>query len=363
MSAATKDVLSRVQRMIPPMLEKFHKGDSVAQNPNVMMVEALSLAYTSIPGQLGRVAVLGGSVDYTGAPYFSAMASARLGCDMSHVICTPGAASVIKTYSPNLMVHPLMRQTPSDAASASSGSRDTASTDPDKISGPIIDMLARLHVLVIGPGLGRDPLMQETVARVIRAARERSIPLVLDADALLIGYDLAVLTPNVVEFSRLCKALEVDEGKVKDQAGGGGEEKETAKVEALARALEGVTIVQKGAKDFISNGKDTLIVDLQGGLKRSGGQGDTLTGSIATFLGWRHAYLEGLWDRGSETIKEDELVRLAAFGGSAITRECSRRAFLKKGRSLQASDLTDEVHGAFMTLFGEVDGNAGATKL
>lgn len=82
MSAATKDVLSRVQRMIPPMLEKFHKGDSVAQNPNVMMVEALSLAYTSIPGQLGRVAVLGGSVDYTGAPYFSAMASARLGCDM-----------------------------------------------------------------------------------------------------------------------------------------------------------------------------------------------------------------------------------------------------------------------------------------
>ncbi|KAI3537074.1 carbohydrate kinase [Colletotrichum filicis] len=341
MSAATKDILSRVQRMIPPMLEKFHKG------------------------QLGRVAVLGGSVDYTGAPYFSAMASARLGCDMSHVICTPGAASVIKTYSPNLMVHPLMRQTPSDAAEA-------AATDSEKISGPIIDMLARLHVLVIGPGLGRDPLMQETVARVIRAARERSIPLVLDADALLVvqkdpglvkGYELAVLTPNVVEFSRLCKALEVDEGKVKEQAGGGGEEKETAKVEALARALEGVTIVQKGAKDFISNGRDTLVVDLQGGLKRSGGQGDTLTGSIATFLGWRHAYLEGLWDRGGETTKQDELVRLAAFGGSAITRECSRRAFLKKGRSLQASDLTDEVHGAFMTLFGEVDGNAGATKL
>jgi len=33
-------------------------------------------------GQLGRVAVIGGSEDYTGAPYFSAMASAKLGCDM-----------------------------------------------------------------------------------------------------------------------------------------------------------------------------------------------------------------------------------------------------------------------------------------
>ncbi|WYZ42584.1 hypothetical protein EsH8_VI_000283 [Colletotrichum jinshuiense] len=342
MSASTKEILGRVQRMIPPMLEKFHKG------------------------QLGRVAVLGGSVDYTGAPYFSAMASARLGCDMSHVICTPGAASVIKTYSPNLMVHPLMRQSPEASPS------DSKDADADQISRPIIDMLSRLHVLVIGPGLGRDPLMQDTVARVIRAAREKSIPLVLDADALLVvqkdpslvrGYALAVLTPNVVEFSRLCQTLKVDEEKAKEKAEGGGEEKETAKVEALARALDGVTIVQKGSKDFISNGQDTLIVDLEGGLKRSGGQGDTLTGSIATFLGWRHAYLNGLWDTGDQTLAEDELVRLAAFGGSAITRESSRRAFLKKGRSLQASDLTDEVHGSFMTLFGEVDGNAGATKL
>jgi len=31
---------------------------------------------------MGRVAVIGGSEDYTGAPYFSAMASARLGADM-----------------------------------------------------------------------------------------------------------------------------------------------------------------------------------------------------------------------------------------------------------------------------------------
>lgn len=36
----------------------------------------------ALTGQLGRVAVIGGSKDYTGAPYFSAMASARLGCDM-----------------------------------------------------------------------------------------------------------------------------------------------------------------------------------------------------------------------------------------------------------------------------------------
>ena len=41
-------------------------------------------------GQLGRVAVIGGSEDYTGAPYFSAMASAKLGCDL---VIPPGRSN------------------------------------------------------------------------------------------------------------------------------------------------------------------------------------------------------------------------------------------------------------------------------
>ncbi|KAK1749325.1 H-hydrate dehydratase [Echria macrotheca] len=344
MSAATKEILGRVRQMIPPMLDKFHKG------------------------QLGRVGVIGGSEDYTGAPYFSAMASARLGCDMSHVICTPTAAAVIKTYSPNLMVHPLMRSSLASLnpyATEASSSHPQAS-DPDRIAARIIAMLDRLHVLVVGPGLGRDPLMQDTCARVIRAARDRGIPMVLDADALLLvikdpdlvrGYGQAILTPNVVEFGRLTKALGVDE----DVAVAGERKGESAKVEALAKALGGVMVVQKGGVDRLSDGTTTLTVDLEGGRKRSGGQGDTLTGSIATFLGWRKAYLDGLWD--APKLPEEELVGLAVFGGSAITRECSRLAFAKRGRSLQASDLTEEVHTAFMNLFGEVDGEAGAARL
>ncbi|KAL1874732.1 hypothetical protein VTK73DRAFT_260 [Phialemonium thermophilum] len=339
MSSKTKEILSCVRQLIPPMLDKFHKG------------------------QLGRVAVIGGSDDYTGAPYFSAMASARLGCDMSHVICTPAAAAVIKTYSPNLMVHPLMRST---NTSTPSGGADQ---DPDRIAQGVIAMLPRLHVLVVGPGLGRDPLMHDVCVRVIRAARERGMPVVLDADALALvqrdpalvrGYALAVLTPNVVEFGRLTAALGVDDQvqAAREKSGGS----ESAKVEALARALEGAVVVQKGPSDLISDGKTTLTVDLVGGKKRSGGQGDTLTGSIATFLAWRKAYHDGIWETGGQ-LNEEETVRLAVFGGSAITRECSRLAFAKQGRSLQASDLTDEVHTAFMHLFGEVDQDTGSSRL
>lgn len=311
--------------MVPPMLESFHKG------------------------QLGRVGVIGGSEDYTGAPYFSAMASAKLGCDMSHVICEPGAGAVIKTYSPNLMVHPYMR------SSKTLGESD----DLDSHTKNVIGMLDRLHVLVIGPGLGRDETMQKTVAAVIKEARKRNMPFVLDADGLFLaqtqpelvdGYEECILTPNVVEFGRLAKSKGLD---VK------GDADPSTLCSRLAKAFGGVTIIQKGPKDYISNGDYTFVSDGEGGLKRSGGQGDTLTGSLGTLLAWRYAYLEKIWDHEND-LKPKELLALAAYGGSAVTRECSRLAFEQKGRSLQAGDLTEFVHTAFLNVIGEkTEGMAG----
>ncbi|KAF2674091.1 YjeF domain-containing protein [Microthyrium microscopicum] len=318
-SLSRKDLLAKVHQFVPPMLDTFHKG------------------------QLGRIAVIGGSEDYTGAPYFSAMASAKLGADMSHVICEPGASAVIKTYSPNLMVHPYMRQT-----------KHLNSTDTkDSVASNVTAMLPRVHVLVIGPGLGRDEAMQDTCTAVLKAAREKGLPVVLDADGLLLaqnrpelvtGWREVVLTPNVVEFGRLCKAKGVTVE--------GGEEGVRARVEELARAYGGVTIIAKGSKDYVSNGDLTLISDGEGGRKRSGGQGDTLTGTIGTLLGWRKAYLDKLWEHDG-TLSAEDLLALCAFGGSAITRECSRLAFEQKGRSLQAGDLTEHVHQAFLNVVGE----------
>ncbi|KAI0154743.1 Ribokinase-like protein [Hypoxylon sp. FL1284] len=320
-SKETRRLLDKVHQLVPPMRKEYHKG------------------------QLGRVAVIGGSEDYTGAPYFSAMASARLGCDMSHVICTPGAAAVIKTYSPNLMVHPLMRQSP---GGASAGSSAAADTDPGQISSKIIDMLPRLHVL-----------------KVLPAARERGMPVVLDADALALvakapelfmGWREVVLTPNVVEWGRLWDG-------VKPSFAGDDGSDPTARSKALAKALGGVTILEKGNEDYITDGRTTLVNDLPGGLKRSGGQGDTLTGSIATFLAWRKAYHEGLWNHSGD-LSEEETMRLAVFGGAAITKCCSRMAYESRGRSLQASDLTEHVHAAFLEMIGEPkDSNSKGEKL
>jgi len=50
--------------------------------------------------------------------------------------------------------------------------------------------------------------------------------------------------------------------------------------------LGGVTIVQKGTKDIISDGVGYLECCEDGSPRRCGGQGDVLSGSIATFLAW-----------------------------------------------------------------------------
>lgn len=245
------------------------------------------------------------------------------------------------------MVHPYMRST------KTLDSDETIAAAKEQVVG----MLSRVHVLVIGPGLGRDSAMQEICAKVIEEARKKNIPFVLDADGLMLaqekpelvkGYTECILTPNVVEFGRLCKAAGV-------KTGGDGQPREDDLAEqckALAKAFGGVTIIAKGKADYISNGTTTIVSDGEGGSKRSGGQGDTLTGSLATMLAWRKAYLDKLWEHDGDMSAPD-LLALAAYGGSAVTRECSRLAFKEKGRSLQASDLTDKVHEAFLNVVGE----------
>jgi ATP-dependent NAD(P)H-hydrate dehydratase len=76
----------------------------------------------------------------------------------------------------------------------------------------------------------------------------------------------------------------------------------------LARSLQNVTIIQKGATDIISNGlatpkeflaegssgkHDALVNEIEGGLKRVGGQGDILSGSTGVLLAWGSNWVRG----------------------------------------------------------------------
>ena len=54
----------------------------------------------------GRLGIIGGSQEYTGAPYYAAYAPLRIGADLSYLYTHPDAAPILKSYSPDLIVHP-----------------------------------------------------------------------------------------------------------------------------------------------------------------------------------------------------------------------------------------------------------------
>lgn len=58
-------------------------------------------------GQNGKIGVIGGSYEFSGPPYYSAMAALKVGTDMAHIFCPKSSATAIKSYSPDLIVHPV----------------------------------------------------------------------------------------------------------------------------------------------------------------------------------------------------------------------------------------------------------------
>lgn len=83
-------------------LQTWNDGKSLAVPKCVM-----PLTYDSHKGSSGRIGVLGGSAQYTGAPYYAAMASLKAGADLAFVFCAEEACLPIKSYSPELMVAPV----------------------------------------------------------------------------------------------------------------------------------------------------------------------------------------------------------------------------------------------------------------
>ncbi|KAF4025824.1 hypothetical protein G4228_017665 [Cervus hanglu yarkandensis] len=300
--AAVVVVLSAALALYGPPLDavlkrafSLHKAHSVKDMENTLQLVrnvVPSLTTKKHKGQDGRIGVVGGCREYTGAPYFAAISALKVGADLSHVFCTQEAAPVIKSYSPELIVHPVL-------------------DSPDAVR-DVEQWLPRLHALVVGPGLGRDDTLLENVKGILEASKARGVPVVIDAvsvapalpplhhgpcgrpsdlsprlqdglwliaqqPALIQGYRRAVLTPNHVEFGRLSEAVlgaPLDGG---DRHGA---------VLRLSQALGNVTVVQKGEQDVISDGEQVLVCSQEGSGRRCGGQGDLLSGSLGVLAHW-----------------------------------------------------------------------------
>jgi len=277
-------------------------------------------------GQCGRIGVFGGCILYTGAPYFAAISGLKAGADLVHVFCEQEAGQVIKSYSPELIVHPVL--------------------DTEYVLEEIDQWLPRLHCAVIGPGLGRNQSMLGRISIIMDKIKTENIPVVIDADGLwhltnnpliIKGYRRAVLTPNAVEFSRLVHSV-LKRGDAHPTP-----HPDPALVAEVATALGGVTIVHKGSVDVISNGKFTEYVSDDGCPRRCGGQGDLLSGSLAPFLFWAHQRRPEVPDPGPSVV--------AGWAAARLSRACAAQAFSQHGRATTTTDLIAQIESAFSRLF------------
>lgn len=211
-------------------------------------------------GDFGRVHILAGSSQYTGAPYFAAEAATRTGSGLVYL-------TVPENIWPILAVkcnEPVVMGIPS----------------PDDSGFLLFERMNSGDAALIGPGIGSGETQGMRVRRLVKAL---AVPLVLDADGINAmqghidmlkerAYRLTVLTPHEGEFARLWDGYRL--GDVREEA-------------ALAFAKEsGCVLVLKGHRTVTAFPDGSLYVNTTGnpGMAK-GGSGDVLAGMILSLLG------------------------------------------------------------------------------
>ncbi len=238
-------------------------------------------------GTFGKLMVVAGSVNYTGAPYLAAKAAMRAGAGL----VTLGIAELLHTSLAAKLSEATFLLLP----------HQMGALVPEAV--PLLrQRLEDYTALLLGPGLGNDPVTAEFVVRLLNLAGETRArlgfvspptrpqavqdylpPVVIDADALNVLADAqgweatlkapAVLTPHPGEMGRLLHVSAADVNA--DRIG-------------MARRSAqqwGVVVVLKGAHTIIAapDGRTRLNPYATPALATAG-TGDVLSGIIAGLL-------------------------------------------------------------------------------
>jgi NAD(P)H-hydrate epimerase len=268
-------------------------------------------------GDFGRLLVIGGGSRYVGAPALVGMAALRSGADLAIIAATERAAGIINSFSPDLITIQLP-------------GRDL---EPAALS-EIWSELKRSTAVVVGPGLGTQPLTRDAVIALARTLREKypKLPALFDANGLKVlaaGPDLAkgmpwVMTPHAGEF-KILTGTELDSNL----------QKRAEQVRQAAQEL-GCTILLTGNVDIIASTTGELKLNRTGNPGMTvGGTGDVLAGVVGALL-----------SQGVEPFK-------AAVAGAWIAGRAGDLCFKERGYEFIASDLLDKLPAVFKEVRGQ----------
>jgi hydroxyethylthiazole kinase-like uncharacterized protein yjeF len=247
----------------------------------------------------------------SGAPALAARGALRAGAGLVTIAVPRPVQPVVAGFLPEAMSAAL----PADDA----GRLSEAAAEP------LLGLVERADVVVVGPGLGRAEGTQAAVRAFVAACPK---PLVLDADGLQ-AYrgrlrDLAartapsVLTPHEGEAAALLE----DGGEPKAE----GREPRAARI---ARAAEAVCVL-KGPGTVVCDGARVRENSTGGPVLATGGTGDVLSGVLAALLA---AFLP---------------TKVDAFGAACLAVHVhgaagDRLAARRGDRGVLASEVADEI--------------------
>lgn len=278
----------------------------------------------------GHALVIAGSRGYTGAAVLCGNAAMRSGVGLV-TIATPASAqtAVAASLMPEVMTTALAE---TDRGAVS-----------DEAINHVMGLTQKATVIAIGPGLSAED--ERTRRFVFSVVKERTVPVVIDADALnclatyegdgwpvaLQGSEEAplILTPHPGEMLRLLGTTE--KSALDDRV-------------AAARAFatkNKLILVLKGARSLVAAPDGRVFINPTGnaGLGTAGA-GDTLTGIITGFIAQDRATLKNRSDVLAATIAA---IYIGGLAGDLAARDLGMRTMV-------ASDIREHFGGAIRLL-------------
>lgn len=285
---------------IKPEFFTFEPGD-VKKVP-------LRPAYSN-KGSFGKVLVVAGSRNMSGAAYLSALAAYRTGAGLVKIFTVEENRTILQSELPEAII---ATYDPKEADAGTEAFKELLGKQCEWAS-----------VIVLGPGLGRESYVKNLVEEVLTNAY---VPIILDADGLgaiadnpdLTGYftENIIVTPHLGEMARLT-----------------GSSVEAIKKNLIAAAREyadrfGITCVLKDAVTIGALKDQRTYVNSSGNSSMAkAGAGDVLTGIIAGLLAL------GLEESDAAALG----VWLHGRAGDVLQEKYG-------SYSLLASQLTEEIH-------------------
>ncbi|MDO4296280.1 MAG: NAD(P)H-hydrate dehydratase [bacterium] len=262
-------------------------------------------------GSFGKVLIVAGSKNMSGAAYLSALAAYRSGAGLVRILTDESNRQILQSQLPEAI---LSTYTPEEL------DREEAAVWAE-------ELCSWASVIVIGPGLSREAFARKLLGLVLENAY---VPIILDADGLnavadfphLSSYftDNIIVTPHLGEMARLT-GKEIKELR--------------ANLYQAARDYSdqyGVTCVLKDAATVVAFRDGTLYVNESGcSAMAKAGSGDVLTGILAGLLAC--------------SLEEKQAISLGVYvhglAGERAAQSCGDEGML-------ARDLANEVGKVLM---------------